>query len=182
MKKHIIFILVIILSLGTLAGCFNGSDTVDEDLDENVLTDWSTTVYFSDDEGMNLVKEYKTFKVENSAELTLEDKALIILEELIKASNKESYWTSIPEETKILGAELSENIITVNLSREFEEDHIGGTTGILMSIGPIVMSLTELEGIDKVMFRIEGEPVKDFKGHIQLNKEFEREEYEQYVR
>jgi len=42
------------------------------------------------------------------------------------------------------------------LSKEFVENHIGGSTAELMTINSIVASLTELPGIDKVQFLIEG--------------------------
>lgn len=148
---------------------------------------WKAVLYFPDKDAMYVVKEERTIKAADdkgtSAEQPdLAEKAKTIVEELIKGpENPQLSATCIPNNTKVLSVTLDGSTITLDLSQEFEKDHIGGSTGILMTFAPIVLSLTELQGVDAVSFKIEGKTVEDFKGHISLNRPFKRSEYEHII-
>ena len=74
----------------------------------------------------------------------------------------ESLSSSIPAATKLLGVERDESgLLKVDLSSDFED--VQGDARVL-ALGQIVMSLTELPGVDRLQFFIDGEPLKVFSG------------------
>ena len=74
----------------------------------------------------------------------------------------ESLSSSIPAATRLLGLEEADNgLLKVDLSSDFED--VQGDARVL-ALGQIVMSLTELPGVDRLQFFIEGEPLKVFSG------------------
>lgn len=146
---------------------------------------WKAVLYFSDKNAMYVVKETRQIQLSGESKadgkLSASEKAKIVLEELIKGSKNPECFTSIPEETRVLSTKLDDNTIIVDLSKEFVEKNVGGSAGVTMAIAPIVLSLTELDGVDQVKFKIEGKVVEDFKGHIQLSRAFKRAEYENLI-
>ncbi|OPJ55580.1 GerMN domain-containing protein [Alkalithermobacter paradoxus] len=97
-----------------------------------------------------------------------------ILEELIQESNEGGYGI-IPKGAKLISYSEDKGIATVNFSKEFIENHQGGSTGETMTIYSIVNSLTELENITGVLFLIEGEKRENL-GHYSINEPFRRAE------
>ena len=83
---------------------------------------------------------------------------------------------TIPKEARLLSVEVKDEIAYVNFSRELIEKHVGGSTGEMMTIVPIVNSLTELPGIKKVQFLVEGQKEKTLAGHVIFDEPFERSE------
>jgi len=129
-------------------------------------------LYFADANAEKLIQEkrmvnYETYK--NSP-------ARVITEELIKGPLDSKLYSIIPNGTKLLSIEAKDRTIIVNLSKEFVDNHNGGSTGEIMTIYGVVNSLTELKDIDSVEFKIEGEVKEDFKGHMIFNEPFERDE------
>lgn len=131
------------------------------------------TLYFgsSSQNGETLKAESRLVAVKNDE--TLEKS---VLEELIKGPRNTSLYATVPAETKIISVETKEGTCFVNLSQEFVNKHTGGSTGELMTVYSIVDSLTELDGVRKVQFLIEGQKLEVFKGHLIFNEPFEREE------
>jgi spore germination protein GerM len=64
--------------------------------------------------------------------------------------------TAIPPDTALLGVVVERQIATVNLSQEFERAAAAPVHEIRLA--QIVYSLTELQEVDAVRFRIEGDP------------------------
>lgn len=64
--------------------------------------------------------------------------------------------TSIPADAEVLGVAVAGDVASVNLSREFE---LSAELGVLVRrLGQVVYTLTEVPGVDRVRFRIDGEP------------------------
>ena len=57
-----------------------------------------------------------------------------------------------------------------------QRDHPGGSAGELITVYAIVNTLTEIEGIERVMFLIEGRTVESLAGHMDLRWPIERDE------
>lgn len=149
-------------------------------------TNIKVVYYVPDEQGNEFHKKEKNVNLaENqntSAELlTVKQQVELVMQEIIRESGSRKA-PFIPAGTKVLGVTVGENknSIIVNLSEEFETGNPGGSTGIRMAIGPLVLSLTELDGIKEVYLRIEGES-GDFKGHYDLTVPFERSEFEQSI-
>lgn len=140
---------------------------INRDLNKQVIT-----LYFPDEQAMYVIPEQR--------EVTKDEPiAEIVIKELMKGPETPGLaQTTIPEEAKILSVEIIDKTAYVNFSRELVEKHIGGSAGEMMTILPIVNSLTELPEIEKVQFLVEGEKEKTLAGHIAFDEPFERcEEY-----
>jgi len=138
---------------------------INHDLNQQVVT-----LYFPDEQAMHVVPEQREVNKDKPIEET-------IVEELMKGPKTPGLVpTTIPEEAKLLSVEIKDKIAYVNFSRELVEKHVGGSTGEMMTILPIVNSLTELPEIEKVQFLVEGEKTKTLAGHITFDEPFERSE------
>jgi len=138
---------------------------INRDLNKQVIT-----LYFPDEQAMYVVPEQREVSKDKPI-------AEIIVEELMKGpKTPELEPTTIPEEAKLLSVEIKDRIAYVNFSSELVEKHVGGSTGEMMTILPIVNSLTELPEVEKVQFLVEGKKVKTLAGHITFDEAFERSE------
>ncbi|HHY05675.1 MAG TPA: GerMN domain-containing protein [Clostridia bacterium] len=127
------------------------------------------TLYFADEDVMYLVPEEREIKYAK------DNLPQAIIEELVKGPQSEELRATLPETTRLLSLEVSEGTAYVNLSKEFERDYPGGSTGELMALGSIVRSLTELENIQRVQFLLEGKKVDVLaKGHMDLSEPLRR--------
>ena len=68
--------------------------------------------------------------------------------------------TAIPQGTVALGGAVDDRVATVNLSGEFDDG--GGSFSMFARLAQVVYTLTRLEGVDSVIFEIEGEPMTVF--------------------
>ncbi len=70
--------------------------------------------------------------------------------------------TIIPEGTELRGVTVKSGTATVDLSGEYDSG--GGTLSMTMRLAQVVYTLTQFPTIDRVLFKIEGEPVTVFGG------------------
>jgi len=152
------------------------ASTQDVEQSEERIEETEKTVevvlYFSDANAEKLIREkrmvnYETYK---------QNPQKVIVEELIKGPLDSKLYSVIPNGTKLLSVEVKDRKAIVDLSKDFIDNHNGGSTGEIMTIYGVVNSLTELKDIDSVEFKIEGEVKEDFKGHMIFNEPFERDE------
>ncbi len=85
--------------------------------------------------------------------------------------------TAIPQDTLLLGIDISDGVATVDLSQEFEQG--GGTFGMTSRLAQVVYTLTQFDSVDEVVFWIDGELVTVFSGEgILLEEPVGRSDYE----
>ncbi len=135
---------------------------------------WAANIYYPDNQAMYLQKTQKTFRIPSDA--TLEYKVKTCFDEL-----KNAPYAAIPKNTSVISAVLKQDILELNLSGEFESDMNAGSATLNMAFGQIVLTLTDLPGVKQIMFLIDSKTVVEFKGQIELNKAFLRDEYEQFI-
>lgn len=126
------------------------------------------SLYFPAADGEHLQPEKRT--------VTLKDKeplAKLAVIELMKGSENKQLQKPIPAETKLLSVETKENICFVNFSKEFIEKYTAGSSAEIMTVYSIVDSLTEISGIERVQFLIEGKKVESF-GSLVFDEPLER--------
>lgn len=123
----------------------------------------TVTLYFSDAQAMYLEREEREVVKGNE---TLEE---LVIAELMKGPAERESGSPIPEGTKLLGVSVVDGVAYVNFSEEFRSKHWGGSTGESHTVYAIVNSLCELEGIEKVQFLLEGDPL-DTLGHMELTE------------
>lgn len=130
------------------------------------------TLYFGDSSGALLKQEKRLVDRED----IIKDTPMKIVEELMKGPNDVTLFPTIPKGTKLLSAKKENDTITVNFSKEFRDNHNGGSAGETLTIYSIVNSLTEMKDVEKVIFNIDGKLEKEFKGHYEFDKPFVRDE------
>jgi len=65
--------------------------------------------------------------------------------------------TPVPEGTRLLGVDIEGGIAAVDLSAEFDTG--GGSLSVLGRVAQVVFTATQFDGVDSVVFLIEGTPV-----------------------
>lgn len=148
---------------GTPIGIIMEKDVVDVTLSGGPKKA-TVTLYFANDTAEGLTTERRDIEIPASSTL---EKAVV--EELIKGPKNSGSISIIPAETKVLSVETKNGVCFVNLSKEFVDKYQGGTAGEILTIYPIVNSLTELDGISSVQFLIEGEKRETF-AHIAISE------------
>jgi germination protein M len=88
--------------------------------------------------------------------------------------------TSIPDGTILLGLDIADGLATVDLSREFESG--GGSASMFGRLAQVVYTLTQFPTVDRVAFKLDGEPVTVFSGEgIVLDGPSDRMDYETFL-
>ena len=153
---------------GTAQGILKESDVV---FVADTLTEdeANITLYFSDANAECLVSEIRRVKLRRGDSLEQ-----LVMQELIRGPELPENGNTVPTETKIRSIETKDKVCFVNLSSEFVTKNPSGISGERMTVYSIVNSLTELSGIDKVQFLIEGEK-KDVYLHMTFNEPIERD-------
>ena len=130
------------------------------------------------DERLNGGGDPKLFPVRRSAETLAVGRAA--LEELIAgptAADGERVSSAVPAQTRLLGLNIEDGLATVDLSSEFESG--GGSLSMQMRLAQVVFTLTQFPTVDRVEFRLDGEPVDVFSGEgIVLDEPVDRSDYE----
>ena len=111
-------------------------------------------LYFANSQAQYVVPEHRTIKVEKG--ISTAEFARIILGELIKGPAEENLYKTIPEEVRVLNVEIQEDTLFVDFSKEMHTKHWGGAAGEDMTVGSLVNTMTELDGIKKVLPSVEG--------------------------
>lgn len=129
----------------------------------------SVTLYFYDENAEYLMKESRNITASNNDSIEK-----YVVEELIKGPTQNGLVATLDKESKLISVQTKDNTCFVNFSSDFIEKNTGGSTKEAGAIYSIVNSLTELEGIDKVQFLIEGKKADSF-GSFAFNEPFERD-------
>lgn len=192
MKKTIIIAICIIMII-SISGCLKTRDKALEQIKEDELRPVSSILlseedalrlneklqvrlYFADQDGTRLVKEIRYIDM-NDAKQGTEQQATLLVKELVKGPSNSTLKSTMPEGASLRSPIKVENrTATVDMTKEFVDNHPGGKEAEEMTIFSIVNTLTELKDIETVKFLINGKTQKEFKGNFLLNNEFPRNE------
>jgi len=144
------------------------SDEISEEPVEEVEKS-EVTLYFSDENAQFLVPEKRSIALTDYPEK-------LAVEELIKGPKSSNLYPTIPQTTKVNGLYISDRVAYIDLSSEIIKDHPGGSTGELLTIYSIVMTLTSFPEIDKVQLLVNGNSGETLVGHIDTTIPLERDE------
>lgn len=194
MNKFILFLVAITIVV-SLSGCSNLSNNQDSDikvektpenslradLEEKKVEIEATptaksaekktiTLYFSDSRAEFVVAEKREVEFEQGKRIEE-----IVINELINGPQSENLDPTIPTGARLITAETKNGVCNLNLSKEFIENSFTGSAGETMTVYSIVNSLTELPGVDKVQFLIEGEK-REVYMHMAFDTPIERNE------
>ncbi|MCI9017141.1 MAG: GerMN domain-containing protein [Clostridia bacterium] len=130
-----------------------------EEITQVQLRQTVVSLYFKNKENSTLVPEARSIDVK---ELTKEPYSTLI-NLLIEGPKNEKLEKTIPEGTKLNKVEIKNNIVYIDLSKEFIENHKGGVEEESKTIYSIVNTLTQLNEVEAIKIIIDGEENKSFK-------------------
>ncbi|NMA01780.1 MAG: GerMN domain-containing protein [Clostridia bacterium] len=175
MKKILSILLIVFLTVGLVA-C---SDKPKENKDlekspkgENEVVDpveSTATIYFGTEEGY---LRAETVIIEG--ELTA-DKGQELIEKIIAGTSNEDTLNVLPQGLQVLNYHFDEEtgIATIDFSEHIFA--VAGSMGESLAVYSVVNTLTELPGVEKVQFLVEGEKVEQIGGHIYMADPLEAE-------
>ena len=127
------------------------------------------TLYFSDENAQYLVPEKRKINLTDYPEI-------LAIEELIKGPKISNLYPTIPKTTKVNGVYISDRVAYIDLSSEIIKDHPGGSTGELLTVYSIVMTLTSFPDIDRVQLLVDGNSGETLVGHVDTTIPLERDD------
>ncbi len=180
-RKVLAIILIVIIIVGALVWYFYFNSEGEkknieeyqpqEEITNEQMRQTIVTLYFKDKNTNKLAKEGKLI----DSKLLLTDPYKELMELLIEGPKNEKFESTIPKGTKLNKTELKGNIIYLDLSKEFIENHTGGEEAEKLTVYSIVNTLTELTEVEKVKFLIDGKENKSFKDNkIKFDNVFSR--------
>ncbi|MFZ5640387.1 MAG: GerMN domain-containing protein [Bacillota bacterium] len=120
------------------------------------------TLYFANSGGDMLVPAVKT--IDNVPGI-----ARATLEELMKGPGAgKDLAPTIPSGTRLKDIDIHDGVATVDFSKEFVDNHWGGSSGELLTVYSVVDVLTQFPTVEKVQFLVEGRKVETLAGHMDL--------------
>ncbi|MDO9593279.1 MAG: GerMN domain-containing protein [Erysipelotrichaceae bacterium] len=115
-----------------------------------MITELPITLYFPDSKADQVYPEIRSMMVIDGGV------ARAAVQGLIWGPQKAGLLASIPEGTRLLGISIKDGICTVDFSKEFVENHPGGSAGELVTLSSVIKTLTQFDTISKVRILVEG--------------------------
>lgn len=166
MNKRFFFIMFIII-LTVLIGCQRYDDMDDSRENIQIISPYSTennfhvTLYYPNSSLNRLdSKDIEIKNITNSLETE-------ILERLIEEIDYDNMINLIPEGTKVLSVDVSDQIAYINFSKEIIKKNITGEEEALL-IYSIVNTMTELDSVNSVQLLINGERKEIFSNYYSI--------------
>jgi len=135
----------------------------------DVVGEEQIVLYFADGNAQYLVPEYRKIKI-------VEGIAKQAIIELIKGPSSSELYPTIPSTTRVNGLYIGDGIAYIDLSSEVIKNHPGGSTGELLTVYSIVMTLTSFPEINKVQILVDGNSGETLVGHVDTSIPLERDE------
>lgn len=174
MKKKIIISVIIILIIVIAVGGYliiknredsNNEENViipEEEISEEQMRQTIVSLYFYNEEEESLVSEGRLIDAKDLLENPYEK----LMELLIEGPESQSLVATIPEGTIINGTELKGDVLYLDLSSEFVDNHEGGEEKESTTIYSIVNTMTNLTEVNAVKILIDGEENQSFNDNL----------------
>ena len=185
-KKFLIISVMTITFVVGLFGCFyffNSDKTYEEILPEEEISDEQyrktmVTLYYQNKDSKELMPEIRLIDVKQ----LINEPYLTLINLLMEEPKNENLQSVIPKDTKINKIELKSDILVIDFSKEFIENHIGGIEEEKSTIYSIVNTVSELTEVNGVKILIDNEENKAFKdNNINFNEAFFKIENEKII-
>ena len=176
-KKIVItFLILIVLCVGVftyLKLIQNKKNEVDimpeEEISDEQFRKTMVSLYYKNKNNNELMPEVRLIDVK----LLINEPYVTILNLLMESPKNDNLQCVIPEGTKINKIELKSDILWIDLSKEFIDNHPGGLEEEKNTIYSIVNTLTELTEVNGVKILIDNEENKSFNdNNIKFNEAF----------
>ena len=161
MKKKIILIIILLaIILAIVAYFFMQKEyQPQEEITDEQMRQTIISLYYRNKETGELMPEGRLIDVKT----LLNDPYKTLIEMLIEEPRNNKLESAIPKETVINKVELKDDILYLDVSKEFIENHQGGEKEENTTIYSIVNTLCELTEVNKIKILIDGEENKEFK-------------------
>jgi hypothetical protein len=160
--------------LGEDDSCPASSIALTEEEAAQITDKMPIRLYFANEDNSKLKLEIR-YIPSSEANKSVNHLAQIIVNELINGPKVAGMKATIPEGTKLKSEiKIDGDVATVNFTKEFKDNHLGGKAEERMTIYSVVNSLTELKEISKVKFLIEDKSTAEFKGNFKFDAGFPR--------
>ena len=150
-RLRIFTILILIIAL-LASACSHGS----KDSDGGKEGTDSIRYYYLDKTSSTLKPEKRTIYG-----ATVKEQAEYVISTIKDSPATENYSSVIPQNVEVISSSLKDRNLTLNLSKEYSDLKSGEE---LLCRAALVWTLTEIEGIDSVEIKIEGESLKKTNG------------------
>lgn len=130
-----------------------------EEMGDEQMRQTIVTLYYQNKDTKELMPEGRMI----DSKTLLTDPYGVLMGLLIEGPKGENLQSVIPQGTKVLKTEIKEDIVYVDLSKEFINNHSGGLEGEKTTIKAIVNTLTELNEVNSVKILIDGKEDQSFK-------------------
>ena len=175
-KKVILIILVIILLVGGILYFLNRpkeEETInympEEEISDEQLRRTVVSLYFVNKETKELMPEGRLVDVK----LLLNDPYYTLMGLLMEKPNSEALESAIPQGTRINDISLRGDVLWLDLSEEFINNHQGGEKNESNTIYSIVNTMTTLTEVNGIKILINGEEGKEFQdGNLDFKEAF----------
>lgn len=131
----------------------------EEEISDEQLRQTIVSLYFINKDTNELMPEGRLIDVK----LLLDEPYTTLMQLLIDGPKNEKLERTMPEGTKINKMELKKDVLYVDLSKEFIENHQGGEENESKTIYSIVNTMTGLTEVNGIKILIDGEENKEFK-------------------
>lgn len=176
-RKIILIILILVLIVGGwfLVNYINRPKIEEaeykpqEEISDEQLRQTIVSLYFGRKNTDELVVEGRLIDVKS----LLQEPYKTLMNLLIEGPKNENLEKLIPSETVVNKIEIKQDILYIDLSKEFIEKHEGGEVKERNTIYSIVNTMTQLTEVNGIKILIDGEENKEFKdGKIKFNEVF----------
>lgn len=179
MKRVLITLIIICLIIAVIFGVYyflnKNKDvniieyTPQEEISEEQMRQTIVSLYFKS--GEDIVPEARLIDVKQLLNNPYEQ----ILKMLIEGPKNNNLQNTIPEGTKINKIQKENDILIIDFSKEFVENHKGEEKEEMKTINSILNTVTELTEINGIKILIDGEENKEFKdGKINFKNVFNK--------
>ena len=168
-KKTIILIIIILILLGIGVWYFlnyqknnkikQNEIIPEEEISEKQMRQTIVSLYFYNENTKSLVSEGRLI----DAKELIKEPYKELMQLLVNGPQNNNLNKTIPDGTKINKAELKGDVLYLDLSKEFIENHVGGEEQESITIYSIVNTMTKLTEVNAVKILIDGEENKAFK-------------------
>lgn len=124
----------------------------------------TVTLYFANKDRTKLVPEKRVITLNMTDTLPT-----AIVRALIDGPQEEDHYATIPEGTRINDILIEDRVCYIDLSEEFQINHVGGETEEKLTIYSIVDSLETISGFDYIQILIDGKRVTYYKNYVRLD-------------
>lgn len=118
-------------------------------------------LYFADQNGDYLKAEKRQIEM-------VPGLAKATVEELIKGPQEKGLTRTIPQGTAVREINIEKGLCRIDMSKQFKENHWGGSSGEILTVYSLVDTLTQFDTIEKVEILVEGQKIDTLAGHMDL--------------